>query len=196
MRRGFKAEAKRLALEVRAELGLGSHEPLDPYGLAGLYGIPIFSLNELTAHDCPPDAITYFTQVRQAAFSAALVPLGSARFIIENAVHADTRRRASIAHEMAHVILEHQFSTALLTFDGCRSVGREIEAEANQLGGELLIPYKAALSAARASWPDDQVAQYYGVSQAFAAMRMNPSGARKVAERQREAYERRVRIRR
>ena len=100
MRRGFKAEAKRLALEVRAELELGSHAPLDPYGLAGLYGIPIFSLNELTAHDCPPDAITYFTQVRQAAFSAALVPLGSARFIIENAVHADTRRRASIAHEM------------------------------------------------------------------------------------------------
>jgi len=94
---------------------------------------------------------------------------------------------------MAHVILEHEFSAALLTLDGCRSVDREIEEEADRLGGELLIPYQAALAAAHAGWTDAQVAVHYGVSHRFAAMRMNASGARKVAPRQRIAYQRMVR---
>lgn len=192
MRRGFKEEAKRLALEVRAELGLGSREPLDPRELANLYGIRIFPLHELSAYDCPADAVVFFTQVRQETFSAALIPLGTARLIIENSAHSDTRRRVSIGHEMAHVILEHEFSTALLTLDGCRSVDGENEEEADRLGGELLIPYQAALAAAHAGWADAQVAVSFGVSR-FAAMRMNASGARKVAARQRIAYQRTVR---
>jgi IrrE N-terminal-like domain len=193
VRRGFKEEAKRLALEVRAELGLGSREPLDSRELANLYGIRIFPLHELGAFDCPAEAVAHFAQVREETFSAALIPLGTARLIIENSAHADTRREVSIAHEIAHVILEHEFSTALLTLDGCRSVGREIEEEADRLGGELLIPYQAALAAAHAGWSDLYVGHHYGVSQQFAAMRMNASGARKVATRQRIAYQRTVR---
>ncbi len=185
MRRGFKEEAKRLALEVREELQLGSHEPLDPRDLADLYGAPIFPLHELASYDCPAEAITYFSNVRQATFSAALVLLGSARFIVDNSAHADTRRRVSIGHELAHIVLEHDFVTTLLTLDGCRAVDKEIEGEADRLGGELLIPYQAALTAGRAAWTDDQVARHYNVSRQFAAMRMNASGARKVAERQR-----------
>jgi hypothetical protein len=196
VRRGFKEEAKRLALEVRSELGLGIRDPLDSYILADLYGIPIFPLHELTGHGCSPDAVAHFSGVREATFSAALIPLGSSQIIIENAVHADTRRRVSIAHEMAHVLLEHQFSETILTLDGCRSVPKEIEAEADRLGSELVIHYQAALAAARAGWSDEQVAFSYGVSPQFAAMRMNASGARTVVARQRNAYRRASGIRR
>lgn len=192
MRRGFREESKRLALEVRAEIGLDGFAPLDPRLVAEAYGIPIYPLDELEAHGCPPDAIVHFVGERRATFSAALVPVGSARFMIENSIHSLTRRTASIAHELAHLLLEHEFQGVILTVDGCRSVDKEIEAEADCLGGELLITYRAALRAARTGMSDEAVAYRYGVSPAFAAMRMNASGARLVASRQRNAYRRRL----
>jgi Zn-dependent peptidase ImmA (M78 family) len=90
-------------------------------------------------------------RMRQATFSAALVPFGSKRLIIENSAHSSTRRRVSIAHEMAHVLLEHELDSTLLTLEGCRAVDKEAEEEADQLGGELMIPYQAALTAARSN---------------------------------------------
>jgi Zn-dependent peptidase ImmA (M78 family) len=86
---------------------------------------------------------------------------------------------------MAHVLLEHQFTVAILGPDGCRSVDPEIEAEAEWFGGELLITYAAAMMLARRNASDAEVARRYGVSQKRAAMRMNASGARTVVTRQR-----------
>lgn len=112
------------------------------------------------------------------------------RLIIENGVHAETRRTASIAYEIGHILLEHQFTETILTLDNCRSVSEVIEEEADRLGGELLVPFQVALMAARAGWSDQDVADFYAVSPVFAAMRMNLSGARKIAMRQRNAYRR------
>lgn len=47
MRRGFKTEAKRLALELRSEIGLDAHAPFDPYAFAAEYGIPVVQLSDL-----------------------------------------------------------------------------------------------------------------------------------------------------
>ena len=47
MRRGFKTEARKLALELRAELGVDAYGQFDPYALADEYGIPIFRLGNL-----------------------------------------------------------------------------------------------------------------------------------------------------
>lgn len=193
MRRGFGEEAKRLALEVRAEVGVDRGERLNPRALANLYGIPIYRLDQLSEYGCSLEAMRHFAGPRRATFSAALVPIGTGRLIIENGVHAETRRVASIAHEMGHVLLEHEFTETILTLDHCRSVPKDIEAEADRLGGELLIPFLDALKAARAEWTDEEVADFYGVSPVFAAMRMNASGARKIAARQRNAYRRVVR---
>jgi len=130
-------------------------------------------------------------RARQAAqFSAALVRCGTGMFIVENDAHALVRRRASLAHEMAHVLWEHEFTTVLVNGDGCRAVAPAVEAEADRLGGELLIPFKAALAAARREWSDEEVAAAFEVSVPYARMRMNLSGARKVASRQRAARSR------
>ncbi len=190
MRRGFKEDAKRLALEVRAEIGLGPLDRLDPRALADEYGIRIYTLSGL-ASACDPAVRDWINGVGQGVFSAALVPCGTARFIVDNDLHALTRRMSSIAHEMAHVLCEHQFSEVLVTADGCRAANREDEAQADWLGGELLITYTAAMAAARASWDDQQVAGAYGVSPRRAAMRMNASGARMIVHRQRAARARR-----
>lgn len=47
MKRGFKAGAVRLALEIRSEFGLGLTDPFDPYAYFSTYGIPVVGMSEL-----------------------------------------------------------------------------------------------------------------------------------------------------
>lgn len=186
MRRGFKEAAKQLALDVRHEMGLDAFAPLNPLDLAAEYGIPVFPLSELGSFGCSDAALSYFTDGDTATFSAALVPVGTGRLIIDNDDHAPTRRRSSLAHEMSHVVLEHQFNAAILGPDGCRAVPKDIEAEAEWLAGEVLITFTAALVLARRGASDAEVAQRYGVSPRRAGMRMNASGARTIVSRQQQ----------
>jgi hypothetical protein len=185
VRRGFKEEAKRLALEVRVEIGLGPLDRLDPRDLASEYGIPVYTVTALAAARAP--VRSWIAGAGLPVFSAALVPVGTGMLIVDNDLHSAARRASSIAHEMAHVLCEHRFTAALITAEGCRAASREDEAQADWLGGELLIPYTAAVAAARSGWSDQQVADTYGVSAARAAMRMNASGARLLVQRQRAA---------
>jgi len=178
LRRGFRKEARALSLEVRAELGTEVFAPLDPYALAELYGIEVFDLRNPVL---PQESVRHLTEVRPHVFSAALVPLQpSGAIIIENHVHHPRRRRSTMAHEMAHVLLEHPFGLMLTDENGCRSAVRGIEEEAAELSGELLIPTDAARIAAFKGWSDQTVARYFDVSVAMAQWRMNITAARRI----------------
>jgi Zn-dependent peptidase ImmA (M78 family) len=180
-RRWTKTKLERLALEVRAEIGLGTNDPLDPHRLAEEYGIPVYGINTLIAFGCSEQTIRHFTENRPTVWSAALVPIGTGRVITENGAHAPVRRRSNTTHEMSHVLCEHEFDTLVLTDDGCRRYDPQKEREATDLAGELLIPTRAAINAAFAGKTNQQVAHLFGVSIQFAQMRM--AGARKIAER-------------
>jgi hypothetical protein len=185
MRRGFKTEARKLALELRAELGLDAFGQFDPYALADEYGVPVFRLSDLGQDPAAGEAAAHYAQDGSATFSAALVPVGSNRLILDNDTHDPRRRRNSLSHEMSHMVLEHEFGQVLLTGDGYRAFSPDKEEGADWLGGELLIPYDAAERAARLDWDDEQVADTYDVSVPLARMRMNYSGARRVVANKR-----------
>src|SRR5215469_2665868 len=127
MRRGFKTEARKLALELRAELGLDAYGQFDPYALAREYGIPVFRLSDLGQDRAARDAAAHYAQDCSATFSAALVPAGSTRLILDNDAHDPRRRRNSVSHEMSHLVLEHEFSQVLLTGDGYRAFSPDNE---------------------------------------------------------------------
>ncbi|MFI9580393.1 ImmA/IrrE family metallo-endopeptidase [Streptomyces sp. NPDC052236] len=154
--------------------------------LTGEYGIPVYAMNDLGDSGCSSEALDHFTLRRPEAWSAALVPSGTARFIVENCVHTLQRRRSNVAHEMSHLILEHEFEGILFADGGCRELGPEMaakERQASDLSGELLIPMSAAITAALSKRSDEEVAEQFDVSVRFAAWRMNASGARKIAHR-------------
>src|SRR5579863_6493159 len=179
--RWTQATMMQVAAEERDGLGLGPLEPLDPYALAREHGIPVYPIDELPDKFCSKDAVAHFTIHRSRAWSAALVPAGSVRIILENTGHPQARRCSSLAHEMSHHLLEHDFGDVLLTDDGCRKVDQKNEDQANFLAGELLITYHAALKAAFADKTNEEIAAIYGVSAQFAQMRMK--GARIHAQR-------------
>lgn len=181
MQRGFKAAAKKLSLELRVEVGLNATNQFDPYQMAELYGIQVHRLSEL---ECSEEARNHFMNVNPKALSGALIPIGSKLAILDHDGHSVARRRATLSHEISHVVLEHHFSnSALLDSTGCRTSDREQEEQANELSGELLVPSSVALIMARQGQDDATVGLKMGVSVAFARWRMNVSGARKIASR-------------
>jgi len=109
MQRGFKTEARKLALELRAELLLDAFGQFDPYALAVEYGILVFRLSDLGQDPAARAAAAHYGHDGSATFSAALVPAGSTRLILDNDAHDSKRRRNSVSHEMSHLVLEHEF---------------------------------------------------------------------------------------
>jgi hypothetical protein len=183
-----KAEIQRRAIDIREkDLGLGKFECFCPYELAREHGVGIIALDELIAAGCPQESLDFFTSERPDRWSAAVIPCGTGQFIVENTAHTPRRRRANISHEMAHVLLEHEFDRVLFAAGskgGCHNpTNKDQEWEAAELGAELLIPYEAAHRAAHARKSDEEVADMFDVSVQLAGWRMNATGARKVARR-------------
>jgi Zn-dependent peptidase ImmA (M78 family) len=172
---------RQVAQEERTEMGLRDHDPLDPYCLAGQHGIPIYTITHLLEHGLRPDTHKHFHQVSTRSWSAALIPLGAARVIVENDAHTKVRRRTNIAHEMGHHLLEHSFENVVLGEDHKRQFDKSQEKQALFISGELLVPESAAVKAAFANWDNARVAQTFDVSEQFAQMRMR--GARVIAQR-------------
>lgn len=180
MRRGFKAQAKRLAVELRGEIDLDIWEAFEPWILAELYGVDVYQLRDL---DCSTEALEHLTVTNAGAFSGALIPMSPGAVILENDAHPLVRRRSTTSHEMAHVALEHRFSASLVSERGCRTADPEQEEEAAELGGELLLPFEAAKRLARRNASNEEAALQYGVSPAIARWRLDSTGARKIAAR-------------
>jgi Zn-dependent peptidase ImmA (M78 family) len=150
--------------------------------LADLYGIRLIPLSSVETA-----AREHFLVSHPEVFSGALIRVGSGFVIVENDTHMVERRRATLSHELAHVMLEHEFPLSLTAGERCTGEGSQ-EEEADRLGGELLIPYDAALRFARRNASDAVVAAEMGVSLPYAKWRMNASGARTIAYRTRAKY--------
>ncbi|MDQ4125724.1 MAG: ImmA/IrrE family metallo-endopeptidase [Actinomycetota bacterium] len=183
LRRGFKADAERLGLEVRAELGLTAFDRLDPRKLAEHLAIPVYSLRDVEEWGGVEKSARHLMSTG-GEFSAMTLFFGSFRLIIENPAHSASRRSNSMCHELSHTLAEHA-PQPVRAKSGARVWTPEMEAEADWLAGELLIPRAGALQLARDSVPAEIAAERFGVSPALASWRLNHSGARTQAERER-----------
>ncbi|HVZ71214.1 MAG TPA: ImmA/IrrE family metallo-endopeptidase [Polyangia bacterium] len=186
LRRGFKAEAERIALELRDEIQIGPHGPIEPLRLAEHLSVPVCTLLDLA--EKAPEAVQHLTGRGRATFSAATIYLSrTVRAIIINPAHSLARQLNSLCHELSHIVLDHEPGDPLQGVDG-REWNPDHENEADWLAGCLLLPDEAALAAARMGRSVTEVAAIFGVSEALATWRMNATGAYVRAGRIRKRY--------
>ncbi len=181
LRRGFQAEAAALAREVRAELGLGRLDRLDPHQLARRLDIPVVPLTDLSAN--LPCAL-HFLSVERKAFSALTVFDGHRRIVVHNDAHSKARQNSNLAHELSHALLLHEPVPALDSMTGCRHWNDANEQEADWLSGELLVTSDMALAVPRGQLTKQQDRERFGVSDAMFRWRINKTGAAKRVERE------------
>lgn len=174
--RGFKAEAERIALGVRSDLGLPAWSPLSPWELAQDLEIPVLPLTELEGVD---GAIAQFTEADPSEFSALTVFAGRRRLVVHNDAHSPGRQASNVAHELAHGLLLHEPRPALDAL-GCRDWDTTMEEEANYLGGALLVPTAAAYGIVKNRWSDAQAAARYGCSEDLLRWRLRVTGAQRL----------------
>ena len=140
MRRGFKAWCERTANHYRQAVGVSPSEALDPRRLADHLGVRVATPEGIpTLSDA---ARRQLVEVDAASWSAVTIAHGDARLVILNSGHSDARQNSSLAHELAHLILNHTTDQPRLSHEGLLFRGafdKEQEDEANWLGGCLLV---------------------------------------------------------
>jgi hypothetical protein len=157
------------------ELGIPSDTRLNVQKLAQHLGIVVRSADELV----PMSELKKLDEIQPGCFSAATIHLPNGKVVaVTNPLNDSIARRDSdLAHEFAHLILEHQPSQVdrigELTFFDCDP---EQEEEANWLAGCLLLPRPLLLAAARQGLTAEQIAEANSVSIQMARFRLNTSG--------------------
>ena len=181
---GFKSECEFLAAAVRAEIGLGTREPLDPRALAADLGIPVQPLSSLAGNGAVAAAVHHVMTVDPSVLSAMTIfpdwPRRR-RVIIFNDANSVPRQNSDLAHELAHGLRMHEPRHAII--QGCRDYSKLEEEEAAWLSGCLLVPRDAAFTMAMSGTSIELAAIEYGVSTQMMSWRVNISGAKVQAAR-------------
>lgn len=184
LERGFKSWAEKCAEGLRDDLGVGIDSPIDLYRLAVLLGAKL-----LTPVDIPGMSTTHLNQllsVDPSGWSAVTVCIGQASIIIHNPTHSRGRQASNIAHEIAHLILDHEPTKLVMSQDGrlvMRSFDAKQEEEANWLASCLLLPRQAMVSAMKSKRTIEEIADHFGVSGPMVRFRVQKTGAQVQARR-------------
>lgn len=184
MRRGFKAACERKAAALRQAIGLRSDEALDPKILAQHLGVPVWRPEDVP--ELAPESLSQLVQKDQHSWSAVTLHTRSSHLTIVNSAHAPTRQRSSVAHELAHIILEHPPSRVDVSERGLLVLGScegDEEREADLLAATLLVPREGLVRAYRRQRDEECLAGHFGVSPRLLKWRLRTTGVALQAKR-------------
>ena len=176
MKHGINRHHERIAAEVREELGLLEHDPLDPFEYARFLKIPCEPVSEMDRYGVSEEILDYLAGVGRKDFSAGTFCKGSRRLIIYNDHNSPARQKSDVAHELAHVLREHKPGPTLKVV-GLPAWNAEQEDDATCLAGALLVPECAALMIVRRELSVWEAASLYGVSDQLMEVRLEITGA-------------------
>ena len=176
MRRGFKAEAERLASRVRKEAGIGAHAPLDVSLLVTHLGASLRYADELVS----VAKLEELELIQPGAFSACTFDLGDRTVIVASPLASPERQRSDISHEAAHLILRHSVKNVEqlggLSFFTCDP---DEEQEATWLAGCLLLPRDLLLRSLSRGINVEAIAAANEVSLQMANFRLRTTGVQR-----------------
>jgi len=179
MRRGFKADAERRSAAARAALGLTSTEKLCPWQYADSLGVWVYEANQL---DLEPDhAKQLFVRDPNSWDGMTLLEEGI-HLVVLNPSRPQTRRTATLMHELAHIILGHvpaEVSVSPNDLVLLSDYSVEQEEEADWLGAALLLPEAVLIQFRSQGISAESIAQTFGVSSQLCIWRCRMMGVEK-----------------
>lgn len=182
LKRGFKANSERLAIDYRDKLLLHSCSPLCAFKLAEYLEIPVYAATDfLTA----PDDINRLSGAGgyDCEWSALTMPAQSGkRIIIHNPYHSSARQQSNVMHELAHIICKHERKESSINVPiplGMRHFDEEQEEEAKCLGATLQITRPGLVWAQERKMNNAEIAAHFNASPEMVAYRLNTSGVTK-----------------
>jgi hypothetical protein len=141
-----------------------------------------FGRHSLTCHDVPgitSDILRQLTIEDPWGWSAVTVAVGGRTIVIYNAKKTPGRQASDIAHELAHVVLDHDPATIILSESvdvSMRSFDQKQEDEANCLAWALLLPRDALFAARIRRMEVSHIADRFGVTESLVQFRLRTTG--------------------
>jgi Zn-dependent peptidase ImmA (M78 family) len=183
MRRGFKAEAERLAEKIRDEMGKRPSDGLDALELGQHVGAELRRADTLTSLA----KLQTLEELQPGAFSACTFTIGIRHIIVYSPFASMGRTQSDVAHEVAHIVLKHPMKSVqtigAVSFFTCDA---DEEQEANWLAGCLLLPRALLYSATKRGLDSTGIAEAYSVSEPMAAFRLRTTGVTRQLQAARE----------
>lgn len=176
LRRGFKAEAERIAIKYREELGIHACAPLCAFDLAKYLKISIHPITDFNIGEELPETITGNNPEWSALTFAT--ERGN-QIIIHNSFHSIARQQSNIMHEIAHILCKHKRSQEKYDFDipwGMHEYDETQEEEAKCLGATLQLAKPGLLWARNRRMTIEEIATYFNASTEMVQYRRNMIG--------------------
>jgi Zn-dependent peptidase ImmA (M78 family) len=176
VRHGFKAQAERLSVRARQELGLDPTAPLDPWRYAQHIGVVVldFDAIELSA-DCRRRLL----QTDSESWSGMTLKESGVTVVIVNPSHSRGRQSSTLMHELAHIILKHVPARVDVSTTGMlllSDYSEEAEAEADWLAAAMLLPREVLIRARRRGEAINDIAAAFGASDQLCEWRLRMTG--------------------
>jgi Zn-dependent peptidase ImmA (M78 family) len=134
----------------------------------------------------PADLLNQLLKTDPEGWSAVTCKSAGANTVIYNPQHSPQRQSSDIAHELAHIVLDHDPAQLILSQTGemcMRSFNQREEAEANWLAGALLLPREALVVALQQQTPEVEVCKTYAISKKMLTWRYLVTGVGIQAQR-------------
>lgn len=176
MRRGFKAEAERVAVEVRNRLGLQAMAPVDPWAYAELLGVVVLDFDALGL--TPKDA-EQLLNVDPESWSGLTLKEGDTHYVVINPAHVRARQVNTMMHELAHIQLKHTPKRVDISVSGLMLLSdypADQEEEADWLSASVLLPRDALCHYRSIGWSTAEICNHYGVSTQLCDWRLRMTG--------------------
>lgn len=181
LKRGFKANAERLAKEYREKLNIHPCAALCAFKLAEYLSIPVYKITDITS---TPSHIQLLSGVNGDEWSALtmITEVGNT-IIIHNPFNSEARQQSDMMHELSHIICEHKHEKIMhespLPFGMRNDYNIIYEEEAKCLGSTLQLASPCLLWALKKGMNYQEIANYFNASYDMVKFRMNTTGIAK-----------------
>jgi IrrE N-terminal-like domain len=174
---GESERIERCAVAAKRCLGVAPAAALDPWAAAAAVNIDVRGeafFTSLSAADR-----RQVLEIGGHCWSAGTIIGGGRAIIVLNPTHAMHRQKATLAEELAHVVIGHPPSRIDAT-TGFRTYDADVEGEAYGVGGAMILPYGHLCRLVKQGVSATVIAARYDVSERFVNYRINRAGLRRM----------------
>jgi hypothetical protein len=182
LRRGFKANAEKLAKEYREKLNFHPCAALCAFKLADHLEIEVYKAIEFVNSDEHLNLLSGANGQKCEWSALTMVAASGRQIIIHNHFHSEARQQSDLMHELAHIICEHKHDPKEYDFElpiGLRSYNPIQEEEAKCLGATLQLATPCLLWASKRNLTYEEIANHFNSSMDMVKYRMNMTGIAK-----------------
>jgi len=177
VKRGFKSQCEKRAIELRKQLGLESTSPLSATELSDQVNVTIWSTLDIDGLGLQD--LRQLTEIDADSWSAFTLRIENKHLVVYNSSQSPARINSVCMHELSHIILGHELHNAHVSSEGHlvpSNYNKEQEDEADWLGGTLLLPRPALLEIRSLKLTDDEAEARYCVSTDMIRWRFRMTG--------------------